>query len=654
MKNNFIRIISFIFAFLFPLFFLNLTPEAYEYNKMFLLVFFSVFLLTAVAFRIIKQGKVEIYQSAYFYPLFVLSVISVISLIFQSPNIAISLTTPLSTSTILAGFLLYLSLNFSLTEQDKQTFMHLLILDGLLISLYLLFSFLGIIPKTIVTPLGNILTTLSFLIIIEIYLLYKVFIFFRSGDRERHQIIKLQNWQNLYLYYGVALFIISITLIVGTIHILTDQSPILLPLSIGWSIMLEVLKNIKTLFLGIGPSNFITAFTLGKPLAINQTPVWNIIFTSSSSYLLNITTELGFLAGFAFLYIAFRSVVNFLRISRTSETAHHERFIFHIMLFIALLWQMIFPSGMTLFILTIILLAFVSEKKKPLLIDFTLMKKLSLLLLTPFILFLIITLYFGGRAYLAEVKFKHSLDSLLNNKGTDAYNLQREAIRLNPFIDRYHTALSQTNLSLANALSSKKTLTGEDSQNIPRLVQQAIDEARTAVNLSRTNVVNWDNLVKTYTAIISYAAGAENWAIQGHQQKIALDPLSPKNRVALAVLYLELNKNKEAEEVLRSAIYLKPDLPISHFNLAIALRKQNRFTEAYQELFVTNSLLPLNSPDTDKVQEELKLLPKEVIATGSLELKKGTVDLPAEEVFDSSQSGINVNPTSLPTIEIKP
>jgi len=446
------------------------------------------------------------------------------------------------------------------------------------------------------------------------------------------------SWGYLYLFYGGAALVITIAVITASIHLATNQSPILLPLHIGWAIMLETFKNIRTLALGIGPANFVTAFTLSKPLAINSSPVWNIVFTSSSSFLLNLLTEYGLFAGLLYIYIFIKAVKQLF--------TDANFYAFKIMAVMALFLQIILPTGMVVFTTCVILLA-VSGSKKPLFeIDFSSLGLLKFLLIIPSLIIFTVIIYFGGKTYLAEVNFKKSLDALVNNQGTLAYNFQRQAIKLNPFIDRYHNALSQTNLALANALASKKDQTAEDQQNIPRLVQQAIDEARVSINLFRTNVVNWDNLTKTYTNIIGYADGADNFAIQSQQQKITLDPLSPKNRIALGVLYLNLKRYPDAEMLFRQAIYLKPDLANAHFDLAVALRSQEKYDEAYQELQTAASLIPPDSGDMQKIEQELSLFPEEITATGSLKLQKvKSSENPTLEPAESSPSALNLLPS---------
>ncbi|MBI3954797.1 hypothetical protein HY338_00005 [Candidatus Gottesmanbacteria bacterium] len=592
------------------------------------------------------EQKLMVLKDIYLYPLLLLTGFVIASTLFQSPNLAISLTTPLATTTLVESFLFYLFLTYAVDENDKSTLVQILLIDAVLLSLYLIFLYIGILPKNIQTPAGSLLSTVTFLAVLGIYPIYSLLKYFISDENEKNQIMQSGSWGYLYLFYGSAALLITTATIITSIHLATNQSPILLPLNFGWSIMLETLKNIRTLTLGIGPANFITAFTLSKPITINSSPVWNIVFTSSSSFHLNLLTEYGLFAGLMYVLIFIKAVKQLFGESLTKSHENVNFYSFKIMLVAVLFLQIILPTSMVLLTTCVILLAVSGSHKPSFEIDFSSLGFLKYLLIFPSIIMFSLVIFFGGKAYLAEMNFKKSLDSLINNQGTLAYNYQRQAIKLNPYIDRYHNALSQTNLALANALASKKNPTAEDQQNIPRLVQQAIDEARVSVNLFRTNVINWDNLTKTYSNIIGYAAGADNFAIQSQQQKITLDPLSPKNRIALGVLYLNLKKYPDAEMLFRQAIYLKPDLANAHYDLAVALRSQKKYDEAYKELQTSASLIPLDSGDMQKIEGELSQFPEAITATGSLKLKKvKTIENPTLDLENSSPSALNLLPS---------
>lgn len=584
------------FFFLFPLFYANTTAESYEYNKQALFIVTTIVLSIILLISVAKHRKITISKTTFALPLFFLAITVVLSTLFSAPNLAVALTTPLSTATIVTGFFFYLILTAFISEENKTFFMLLLVASTVCVALFTLASYSGIIPQNQFSPAGTLLSTAIFLSIISVYLFTTLLVTLRN---KRKELISYAGQAVAFLVTG------TITILIG-IHLFTDQRPIILSHRFGWWILLDIAKNVKTLFLGVGPTNFISAFTLAKPPEMNATPLWNIIFTTSSSFLLTLTSETGIISLILFLSL-FLIAANRLKI--ILQTGDLVSLPLISTLLFALFLQMIMPSSMVVFILTIILLAFSSQQTKIRHISLLRPGPFAWIFISPLLFILLTVLFFTAQFYVAEMSFKSSLDALLNNQGLEAYTYQKDAIALNPWLDRYHLAFSNTSLSLANALVSKKELTDEDKQNIPRLTQQAIEEGKLAVRLYPTNVTNWDNLAKIYVSLINFATGAHSWAIQAYQNRMALDPVNPQAKLTLGGLYFTLKKYDEAEKLFRDAVFLKPDLANAHYNLANTLREQEKYKEASQEYGKTLSLVTSDSQDAVKIREEMKLLP---------------------------------------------
>lgn len=575
MLNKISNFTILFFTFLFPVFFLPFTSEYYEYNKMVLFISVSIFLFFISGLTMIKERKLKIVKSSFGLSLFLITVITILSTLIQSPNIASSLLTPLSASSWIAGLVFYFSSMGMAGQKDKERVINVLIFSSLFVSLYTILLFFKIIPPSAVTPAGTLFFTFIFLLVILVCIM-TAFIKYRTR-----------------LFYHFSFFLTALSLCLLAILLTTSQKPILLPHIYGWTIFLEVLKNPKTLLLGTGPANFVTAFTLAKPFSFNAAPFWNIIFTSSSSYLLTLATESGLVSATLFLLLFVKSLKPPL-----------------IPLLAVLLLTMILPANMTIFITLIILLAVSARKEIFIEFDLSKLGRLIYLFVIPVLILSAFPLYFLGKAYGAEIFFKKSLDMMSKGLGNEVYQYQIEAISYHPFPDSYHLAFSQTNLALANALARKKELTNEDKQNIPRLVQQAIDQAKIATVLNRTNILNWDNLGRTYASLINFAADSDKWAIQSYEQRNLLDPLNPGGYLTLGGFYLMLNKYAEAESQFRKAVMLKPDFANAHFNLGLTLKGQKKYEEARKELEITRSYLKDNSPDAQKVDAEINTLIK--------------------------------------------
>ena len=89
--------------------------------------------------------------------------------------------------------------------------------------------------------------------------------------------------------------------------------------------------------------------------------------------------------------------------------------------------------------------------------DFDLSNFMPIYVGTVVIAFILIAIsgYFLGRSYASEYYFKKSLDGVLANNAKQVYDNQRQAIILNPYIERFHNNFAQTNLLIANKTATK-------------------------------------------------------------------------------------------------------------------------------------------------------------------------------------------------------
>lgn len=674
MINKLIQTAVAFFFFLFPVFFLSTTADAYEYNKMALLVVAALVLFFLFCLKIIRDRRLVLVGGSFGNTLFLLALVVCASTLLQSPNLVVALTTPLSISTIVAGFLFYFLLVNYLSSVSgagdasggKDQLFIVILFSSVLVCLYTILLFTNVLPASNLTPAGNLFATALFLSVVAIYLLTKLITIFIQkknlsnlglpADKAGH----LGNLDlSTLIFSALSLLIFTATIILIVFHLATDQKPFVLGANFGWSIFAEAAKNVKTLFLGVGPTNFITAFTLGKPVSFNSSPYWNIIFTSSSSFLLNLATEAGVVAAALFIIIFFKSfklLIKSIHDCSARQPITYNQLPFQVALVFALFLQIIFPGSMVLFILTLVLLAFASAQNPGLTIDLTSLHQTPYYLLLLPILASLVVVYFGGRWYLAEMYFKQSLEAALNNQGTVAYNLAFKAINTNSSIDRYYLAFSKLNLVLANALAAKEKPTDEDKQNIPRLVQQSIDNGRNAVVLNRTNIQNWDNLAQTYGALVNFATGSATWAVSSYQQKIQLDPVNPQNHLSFGRLYMNMQKYPEAEDQFRQAIALKPDLAASYYNLALALQEQKKYQEAYSALQTTSALIAPDSKDAetvDNAMKELFRLDPQLAASASAQTVPSAIQ-PQNLGSNEATSALQNLPTPIPTISLAP
>lgn len=573
-------IILTLFLILLPIFYLPITTDFFEFNKMALLFITSLILLLLWCLKIITERKVQFFTTPFTIPILLFALITTISLFWQSSYKMGSLLSPLGPITILCTLLLYIIITNNQGENLQHSLSLGLIGSGVLLaalSLLSLFSIFGL-PN----PNGTIYLTSLYLLLPVSFLLSKI----------------ISQKSPLFIAIFIFIIISEIALLIS----LKNSGITVLPYQIGFSILKSLSSSARSLILGIGSGNFLTAFTLARPAELNYTPYWNILFTTSSSYLLTLATELGFIAGLIFLFFPLRLGILAIRGNKLLKNP----IIYP--LFIAFLIQIFTISNITIFVYTFILLSLISTPKK--ILDLHL-KRFFPFLLAPLILIVttsLILFILASRVYLAEVYFKKSLDAIPKNLGQEVYDFQKKAIRANPYPDKYHSAFSQTSLALANALAGKKDLTKDDNQKILLLTQQAIDESRVAASLGIGNVNNWTNLAAIYTSLMKLVQGSDERAISAYQQAIALNPQDPQSQLSLGGIYYAKGDYDEAAKYFQKAISLKKDWANAHYNLAATYKALGKIDEAKKEMAIVLSLVPVDSTDYKKAQEELEKL----------------------------------------------
>lgn len=598
MLNSTIRFVLQLFLLAYPLFFLKLIPDTTETTKLAVLIVFDMLLLVLIAIKISLDQKIELKRHIFIIPLVLLMIVVSISSLVMSPNLAQTLTVPLGLSAYLGVFLLYLALVHTIDDSLKKNLLTILVFDAFVLSIYVITTHLHIVPAVITYPSGNLLSTFIFLVIILSFILWQLLV----------HLFKIRKNPSRKSFFSALIKLVPTSAIAAAAYLLalrltTIQKPVILPLRFGTIILLDVFRSLKSFLLGIGLSNYITAFTFGKPAQINQTPYWNITFNSSSSYLLTLGSEAGFIALLLYLYLLVFCVLLFLSKNSQQHLIIDRPLLFS--LIISLLLLSILPGSLTVFITVFILFALAVESNRQKTVNLSKLKIIVFVIPLISLITASFILFFTYRAITAEVLLKKSADEISGNRLSQAYNLQQQMLVANPYLPKYHLAFSQTSLVLANALSAKKTPSAVDEQNIPKLTQQAISEAKTALSLNRFDVVNWDNLSTIYASLSDYAVGSTDWAIETARQQEQIDPQNPNTKFFLGMLLLKQEKFAEAEKYFRSALALKDDLLNAHLSLATALKKQNKYQEAYLQL---QKALSLSSPETlqyQKIQQEL-------------------------------------------------
>lgn len=622
-------------VFLMPLLFLPITSGFYDFNKNALLSLgVALLLLINPVIRSLLKKEVRIVTTPLDLPILLFALAFLASFALQTVNKKEVLLAPGGMGTIVALTLLYFSLTQSKIGKKLIT---PLIVSASLLSAISLFFFLewwkawGItlpdwLAQRFFSPTGGLLPQAMFLGVALVLIIIRLRSRFISSTRETSEVKSSETsevektgvsaapqWNTSLFYSLLAIVLLVAGLGVSVYQLFTTQKPSFLPYSQAWAIAVETFKNLRTALFGVGPTNFLVAFTQFRPFGFNTTAIWNLRFTSSSNWYFQILTELGILGLLSYLLIVYK-------VLRTKSVSVELR----LALIAIFLVQLFLPSNYLLLFTLFVLLALYASQlpgQKEIVEESEILPWLVSTVIAVALVFGVLNY---SRTYAAEMAFKRSLDALVENRGIDTYNLQIRALELAPYRTNYRLAYSQTNFALANALAGQENLTDQDRANISQLVQQAIREAKMAVNLNPQSVVAWENLAGLYQNLVNFAQGADQWALATYAQAIRMDPLNPQLRLSLGGIYYTLGNFDEAERIFRLAVDLKPDFANAHYNLASALREKGQFLPAAQEMQITLSLVEPNTNDFDKVTQELDDLRKKI----SLEAPEATA--PAE------------------------
>lgn len=608
------KYILFATAFLIPVFFVPLTADFFEFNKTVLLTVVSIVALFLWAVSN-SRGDFKLRTTPLDLPIFSFAFVVAISSFMTSGNKLDAFLFPGTATQILMASLFYF-LTVQYLKKNASDDTSQVKASGLITALLWgtgaaavtailagsralsLFSKAANLPDWVSSPVfntvGGPLVAVTLFVVVLPILIDRV-LKKSSGDR---------------IFNMTLLAIIVAGLAASLYYVLPGQStsPKLLPLSSGWSIMLETLKE-KPLF-GMGPGNFLEAFNRFRSVSFNSSDVWNIKFGISSNWYLHVWTITGILGIISFLWI----IVTALKHIRLSFHGLQYAFLATIVIFLLV------PTGLSLlFVFYLILAHLAFSRGRDISLAFsatqvegektTRTNFLSGLIALSALAGILVGGYYLSKVYTADVLYQRGLVKSATNLG-EAYKDLAEARKVNPYVDYYRLTFAQASLAIANAIAANKEATDQDKQNIGPLVQQAVREAQAAVAINRSKSDNWTALGLVYQTIIPLAQGADQYALSAYSQAIALDSVNPALRVSLGGIYYSLKNYEDAVKVFELAVAAKPDFANARYNLAIALREKGDIQRAAQELSTALGLIGKDTPGYEQARKELEALEK--------------------------------------------
>ena len=508
--------------FLTPLFFATFTSNFFSTPKQLIFLIAILLLLIYRAFQIFTTKTLKLSTSPLRFAL--LSFAFAIIL-----NIALN---PIARLEAIAGpGILYLSLciwAYFLSQDDshklKTNILYAVVGGGSILALHTLAQLTFLYKSTFIptfmqsrafTLTGNVMTTLIVLAIVASLSAYLTF-----KNREYK------------ILFSISTIISTIaTIALGAILLPGGELALnLLPMRASWSIALDAMKSPRSFFLGIGLTNFPNFYSTVKPLFLNTTAFWNTIPGSSSSELLQIMTTTGMLGLLSFISIPLLMIKH----PRSTDQSIGGLKIVAALSFLALFLT---PGSIPVLLLLFTSVALLSSRDpstKELTFPANVLLSLAILSLVG------VTSYFASKIIMAESSLRKAQIALTTNDGKSLYENSLKAVQLVPQMASYRLSYAQVNLSLATALSQKESLSDTERTNVSQLISQAVREGKSAVSLSPSNSIAWQNLGNIYQKLINVGEGADKFALEAYAQAVTLDPGSPALRIEYGGLLYQL------------------------------------------------------------------------------------------------------------------
>jgi tetratricopeptide (TPR) repeat protein len=629
-----------VIVFLFPLFFLPITQEYFTTSKFYLLAFGALALIFSSITQIFVKKKITWHKKP-FDTLFILLVITCgISILIVSPNKIQALVNPnfgLAAMVSLVIFYFYMSRSrldvFKILKGSSMALAFVSILfffqpfKNLNLSPYL--QFLKSQNFNLIGNQLDLIIFFAFIIVVSVLHLIK-----KSVKSER-------------TFDYLTLGLNSVALILALITIVSPGNQLIMPpFRLSWYSAIEILKSPLTAFFGVGVDNYSSIFTIVKDVAYNQSSLWQIsAFSVSRSTLLHILTENGLFGLVALSLLLFQMV-------KTSIDKKNLSIVLTGFMLIAILF---FPASLIVFFLLVMVLGELASEHSdhPRNFDLGDLPPVYVGLTIAGLLVVGLAGYALGRAYISEYYFKESLNGYIKNSARDVYENQRRAILLNPYIERFRTSFSQTNLLIANNIAAKYTaadkqgqITDQEKQTIAQAVQAAISEAKAVVALNSNKNTNWENLAMIYRNILGVAQGADVWTVSSYLRAIKVDPQNPAYRLNLGGVYYTFKNYDEAVKLFEQAVSLKANWPNAYYNLAWALYQKQDYQRAVNAMQNALALIDSknNRTDFEKASKDLEEFKKKVPQT------EGNESTQEAQIKQSSQLSL---PTPAPSLEPK-
>lgn len=634
-KNVSTGLISLVFL-LFPIIFLTNTTDAFILPKQLLVIFATLALAILWGIRIFVERKIVIRSTPFNLPVFLLGAVFLISALL-SPDKYDSLIQ--AVPVVLVMVLYFVSIN---TIDDRKSFsisLSALSLGAVAAAVVaILYSFnIFIFPieaakSTNFNTFGSPIQLIAYILPVLLLSSFYVFNGFKHGAFKQIGNFKT-SWGLLIQAVSSVVLVAGIAAVVY--RLVTSPKPIFLPFADGFQIALASIsrdagRQVVSALFGSGYGTFLIDFNRFKLPTFNLNEnLWNIPFSFSSSYFLEIVATTGILGGLAFIFL----IVKVLKTRIFPINPLYSALL--LVLALAFLIPFSFNIVFLLFVILAFYTAFLSIERDRRVDTVTVSlvalkeglisvdenertRRRSNSIVLPAALLLLI-LGISGYVGLYSVKFASadmtfakSLSQQALQSGQQTYDLQRKAIDTFEYRSDYYRVFSRVNLALANSLASSvpqgSSPSAQTQQQVSQLLQQSINSGREAVRLAPASTVNWQNLAQIYRGLINVGQNAADFSVASLNQAIALDPSNPLLYVEMGGIFYQLKQYELAQQQFQVAVNLKPDYANARYNLGHAMEENKNLQGALQQYQIVRQLVANDKKSTEQIDKEIAAL----------------------------------------------
>ncbi len=364
---------------------------------------------------------------------------------------------------------------------------------------------------------------------------------------------------------------------------------------LGLSINVVKSELLKGKLFGAGPNEFYRVWQLQKPQSVINSTYWNTDFYSSYSAFTTLIISLGVVGTLLFVIVYIVLGINLYKkikedLYKEEEDIDYENRFYllgSITLFIFSFFIFIFftniPSALILFAVSVALILPNTIKwKEP---------KNRTFVIIPIIL-LVLTI-FGLIISLNRIRAIYLIENSIKNYKNNSINLRTLENNLIKFVnisnnDTNHRLLSQFYIyKIKLILSNNATTTELLQQEVITYVDNAINNAKTAIQIDKKDFNNYLNLGSVYEFIMTFDQENKErdylLAKESYNKALELYPKNPSIYLNLAQLEYNYQKNATTTiENLNKSLQIKPNYSQAYYLFSQLSVQENEVNNAIQ------------------------------------------------------------------------